>query len=78
MSDKLEDATDTAQSACNGLLACPFCGGTPKRQWIPQSMALPGITIGGYAVVCQACFCVCLIGAKSDKDAEAQWNRRVS
>jgi len=25
MSDKIEDATDTAQSACNGLLCCPDC-----------------------------------------------------
>lgn len=26
MRDKHEDSTATAQSECNGLLACPFCG----------------------------------------------------
>jgi hypothetical protein len=66
-----------AQSECNGLLSCPFCGGRPEQQWIPQSMSLPGITRGGFSVVCQSCFCVCLIGGRSAQDAKTHWNNRI-
>jgi len=70
--------TISAGSDSSDLLACPFCGGTPAKQWIPQSMALPGITRGGFSIVCQSCFCVCLVGGCSESDAIEHWQHRVS
>lgn len=55
---------------------CPFCGGQAKQQWISQTMAIPNITKGGYAVVCQSCYCVQLSGAKTEDEAIEKWENR--
>lgn len=75
-----QEGTDAQLPACpsataDGLLPCPFCGGKADTQWIPHNMAIPQ-TVGGYAVICETCFCVQLIGAKTEPEALKNWNKR--
>lgn len=58
------------------LKPCPFCGGKPTKSWLPQSMALPK-TEGGYAISCETCFAVRLIGASTEEEAITRWNERI-
>ena len=58
------------------LLPCPFCGGEAKTVWIPIEMSLPDITVGGYAISCQTCFCVSLRGSATGEEAISHWNKR--
>ena len=58
------------------LLPCPFCGGSAKGQWLPMQMCLPDITVGGFAVACQTCFCVSLRGSVTEAEAVSHWNKR--
>lgn len=56
---------------------CPFCGGQAVKRWIPQQMAIPDVTVGGYAIMCSRCYCVSLRGAKSEEEAIQNWNTRI-
>lgn len=59
------------------LKNCPFCGGKAKKVWIPMQMAIPNVTVGGFAISCSDCYAVQLIGANNEQDAINQWNTRA-
>lgn len=60
------------------LKNCPFCGGKAKKVWIPMQVAIPNITVGGFAISCSDCHAVQLIGANNEQDAINQWNNRFN
>lgn len=76
---KGDEAVKTPQdqgSVSNSLLCCPFCGGEPETKWLPEQMSVPGITVGGYVIICKECLCTSLKGAKTQDEAILFWNKR--
>lgn len=61
--DENKHATDTAQSACNGLLACPFCGGQAKIR-------------KRKTVIVECSNCHVLFIKMTEDEAVASWNKR--
>ena len=70
----VKDVTSEAQSECNGLLACPFCGSPDPNIW--STGILTGLP-KGYAVQCLHCNSAGHWNEDKDKAISA-WNRRVS